>query len=121
MSTFDRESLGLPESDTKAREVAYTSIPRPKNREHYLRGPIPLSWLTQAARLSGRSLHVAVTIWYRAGLEKNATIRLGNAVLAKFSVSPDSKRRALIELEKAGLIRVERGKNKNPVVTILGC
>lgn len=119
MVTFDRVSLGLPENYSQPRTLAYTAIPRPENREHYLRGPIPLKWLQQAARLRGSALQVAVTIWYRAGLEKNGTIRLGNGALATFGVSSDSKRRALITLEEAGLIGVVREANKNPVVTIL--
>lgn len=112
-------TLAIPRKFFPTKPVATAEIPRPQGNEHYLRGPIPLRWLEIAANLPGRSLHVANAIWYRAGLESNGTIRLGNAVLNKFGVKPDAKRRALNALEGAGLIKVQREDNKNPLVTIL--
>lgn len=83
-----------------------------------MKGPIPLEWMMIASGLPGKSLSVGVAIWYRAGLEKCGVIRLGNDVLKKFGVKPDAKRRALTQLEQAGLITVQREGNKNPLVTL---
>ena len=40
-----------------------TRLPRPKAGERFLKGPIPMDWLSAAARLPGKSLHVAIAIW----------------------------------------------------------
>ncbi|MEH6543013.1 MAG: hypothetical protein V7721_03635 [Porticoccaceae bacterium] len=95
-----------------------TAIPRKVNGEPFLRGPIPLTWLSVAAELPGKSLHLSLAIWFRASMTNNATVRLGNSLLAEFSVKPDAKRRALKALEDAGLIEVDRRENRNPVVTL---
>jgi len=118
MGNFDPKSFALPSTRTKPTKV-HTTLPTFRKGEHFLKGPIPLSWLKAAFRLPGKSPHVGIVIWYRAGLEKSGTIRLGNGVLEQFGIKPDAKRRALLHLEKAGLIRVQREPNKNPLVTLL--
>ena len=93
--------------------------PRPGIREHYLRGPIPLEWLCQAASLPGRSLHVGVALWYLAGLTRSRTVPLSNNLGYRFGLDRNSKYRGLDWLEQAGLITVERKLGRAPVVTIL--
>ena len=46
-------------------------------------------------------------------------IKLTNIMAAEVGVSPDAKRRALDELEQAGLVEVERRARKSPLVTLL--
>ena len=101
--------------------MARTPIPGKGPNEQFLRGPIPLHWLTVACSLPGKSLQVSLAIWFKASLTKNGTVLLGNSLLARFGVQPDAKRRALKALEKAGLIKVVRRDNKNPQVTLLPC
>jgi hypothetical protein len=106
---YRREVNGLPKAKP----------PRPGSGEKFLKGPIPWSWITKAASLGGHALHVAVAIWFLAGIKKNGRIALSNSVLEDLRVSRFSGYRALHALESAGLISVGRHTGRNPVVTIL--
>lgn len=77
-------------------------------------------WLSRAAQLPGKALHVGLALWQRAGLEKRGDILLTNALCEAFAVDRFAKQRALAQLEQAGLIQVERTPGKNPRVILLG-
>jgi hypothetical protein len=94
-------------------------LPRPRAGEKFLKGPIPLDWLSTAARLPGKSLHVAIAIWFTASLAKSATVPLSNIAGLPFGLDRNAKYRALQWLEEAGLISVERKLGRAPVVTLL--
>ena len=72
----------------------------------------------QAAILPARALHVALAVWYLAGLEKDWQVKLTWSVLARFGLSAYTGRRGLAALELAGLVTVERRPGCCPVVTI---
>lgn len=93
-------------------------LPRPRAGEKFLKGPIPLDWLSVAAQLPGKSLHVAIAIWLTASLAKSATVPLSNAAALPFGLDRNAKYRALVWLEGAGLISVERKLGRSPVVTV---
>lgn len=96
------------------------SLPRHKQGEKFLRGPIPLSWLTVALRIPGRAGNVALAIWYLCGLNGNTnTIRLTGKTLREFGVKQKSGYRGLIALEAAGLILCVRKRGRCPIVTVL--
>ena len=71
---------------------------------------------------TSRRRHELPQVWvwlvYRAWQDKSSTIVVPNAALAKYGVSREVKRRALAELETAGLITVARRHGKTPIVTI---
>ena len=69
--------------------------------------------------MRGRALHVALALWYLAGLENRNTVKPTWAVWRRFGVSPDASRRGLAALEAAGLVAVERHRGRCPLVTIL--
>ena len=94
-------------------------LPRPRAGEKFLKGPIPLDWLSTAARLPGRSLHVAIAIWFTASLARSATVPLSNVASLTFGLDRNAKYRALQWLEEAGLISVQRKLGRSPVVTLL--
>ena len=105
-------------------EVAFKSKPRPpkpasKTTKRFLKGPIPLNWLAQAARRSGKALHVGIALWFLSGLKRSGTIALSQSILRLFGVGRFSGYRGLAELEKAGLVSVVRHAGRNPIVTIL--
>nr|AHZ45652.1 hypothetical protein [uncultured bacterium] len=88
----------------------------------FLRGPVPLSWLGRAFVLPGKNVVlVALAIWFEAGRrDSRERLKLTSAILGRFGVTDRSaKYRALLALEEAGLIRVERRPRANPLVTIL--
>jgi len=91
-----------------------------KKTKRFLKGPIPLDWLTQAGRQSGKALHVGIALWFLSGLNRSKKrIALSQSTLRIFGVSRHSGYRGLSNLEKAGLISVVRHSGRNPIVTLL--
>jgi hypothetical protein len=86
----------------------------------FLKGPIPLPWLTAASMLPGKApIVVGLALWFEAGRRKSRDVKLTSAILERFGVNRKAKYTALESLEKAGLVRVRREPRRNPVVTIL--
>jgi hypothetical protein len=78
----------------------------------------------EAAMAGFRALHcpqafVWFYIHYRVWAEKNRTVPLASKTLVAAGVNRRVKYRALIRLEQAGLIRVERRGRRSPLVTLL--
>ena len=91
-------------------------------KEDFLRGPVPVPWLKRAFNLpGGRVAAVAMAVWWLAGVKgQRVDLKLTTAVLNRFGVDDrTAKSRALVALEKDGLISVHRRPQKNPLVTIL--
>jgi hypothetical protein len=86
---------------------------------YYLRGPVPLAWLSAAARLPGSALAVGIALWYLAGLRRTRQdLALSSERLQEFGVSRHAKDRALRHLAEAGLVEVARKKGRSPRVTL---
>lgn len=120
MSTPNPQLLSLPKktlhySDKPSR----SKIPRHQSNEKFLKGPIPLNWVSKAVQLSGSAWPVGTAIWYLVGLTQSPTVKLTQATLNLFGISRYSKYRALDELETAGLICVISKRGKNPLITVL--
>ncbi len=113
-TNFEPERLRIETNALKRQEKP----PRPKGGEHFLKGPIPLSWLTAASRLPGRSLNVGIAIWYLAGLTGSRTVLLSNVAASRFTLDRNAKYRGLEWLEKVGLVEVTRMPGRAPVVSI---
>ncbi|MDB3945439.1 hypothetical protein N9444_05970 [Gammaproteobacteria bacterium] len=94
-------------------------LPRHKKGEHFLKGPAPLLWLAQAARCGGKALHVAIILWYRAGLQKSETIKVPGGTAKLFGLDRHAKTRGLKALEQAGLVSITRRQGCSPQVTLL--
>ena len=74
----------------------------------FLRGPIPMAWLNEAARLPGKALNLGIAIWWLAGMAQTKTFKLTGKALDQLGVSRDAAADALKRLEGRGLIRVQR-------------
>lgn len=85
-----------------------TSTSSEPDKSWFLRGPIPGEWLSMAAELPGKALHVGMAIWYLKGLTKRDSVKVTSKTRKKFSLRRDAYLRGLEQLEKAGLVRVER-------------
>ncbi|QDU21264.1 hypothetical protein [Urbifossiella limnaea] len=97
-----------------------TTPPRPRPGVKFLRGPIPMDWLTAAAALPGRALAVGLVVWFLAGCERRRTVAATLSRLAALGAGTRAAaRRGLAALEAAGLVAVERHPGRSPVVTIL--
>jgi len=120
MDTPNPELLALSKSTQKLTfRQAKQKPPQHRSGEKFLKGPIPFNWLCRAAQLSGKSFQVGVVIWFLAGLNKSATVRLGQSVLNEFGVDRHSKSRALAKLMNARLISIQCAAGCAPVITIL--
>jgi hypothetical protein len=86
---------------------------------NFIKGPIDAIWLIQAAKLGVKPLLLGLVLWYLRGLRRADTVLLSNVTCGEWGIEPDAKRRALIKLEKAGLITIERHRKRSPKVTIL--
>jgi len=88
-------------------------------KELFLRGPIPLEWLGKAAALSGKTLNVAIALWWLHGMAKGKPFKLTRMALKYMNVERDAASAGLIRLEHVGLIQVERKPGQRPSILIV--
>ena len=112
-SRFDPKKLKIP--------TAVRHSPRSGDRRSkgFIKGPIPLGWITKAAGMRGKTLHVAIVLWFLAGLKRSRKVALSQSALRLFGVGRQASYRALSRLESAGLVSAARHPGRNPIVTIL--
>ena len=125
-----KEMNNLPDIDSLRSQPGSLPQPparatRPPRRQSgwFIRGPIPGQWIGEAAKLPGKSLHVALAILYLAGMnkDKGQPVALCRRTLALFGVGQRAGREALTRLDAAGLVSVVRRSGYCPRVTVLTC
>jgi hypothetical protein len=114
---LDRLRLFMTVEEPRASRTTSPLLPR--QGEKFLRGPVPILWLGRAASQPGRALHVAVTLWFLAGLAKSRVVRLSVKTLSVFGVDRYAAYRGLRALERAGLVEARRRRGANAIVTLL--
>lgn len=85
----------------------------------FVKGPIPMSWLSSAARLPGKSIHVALALFWLAGMKPQGKVKMTRQAQNLFNVSDDAYRDALPRLKEAGLIKVWRAPGQRAQVEIV--
>ena len=85
----------------------------------FLKGPIPMAWLNEAAKLPGKAINLGLAIWWLDGMAKTKTFKLTGKALDQLDISRDAAADALKRLEGRGLIRVQRAPGQRPTVEIL--
>jgi hypothetical protein len=85
----------------------------------FLRGPVALDWLAQAARLRGRALAVGVLLWFMVGLTKSRSVHVPGCRLADFGLDRFALYRGLAALERAKLVTLRRRRGAHPRVTVV--
>ena len=118
MDPVDLDNFRTKRED-KAKTAKRQRLPRHKAGEHFLKGPIPVSWLSRAGSLSSRAVHVAMVLWYLAGLTGSCTVKPTHATWKLLGLSHDKGLRGLVELDGIGLVAVDRHPGRCPIVTIL--
>jgi len=88
-------------------------------RNLFVKGPIPLDWLTEASLLPGKCLNVAMAIQWLAGMSGARPVKLTKRAEASFNVSSDTSRECLNRLEAAGLIQLNRSPGKRPLIEVV--
>lgn len=92
--------------------------PKRSQQQKFLKGPIPLPWLSKAADLPGKALALGLTLWYLWGLNRGKPFKLTGSALGSFKVGRKAAYKGLELLEQAGLIDVQRRTGARPIVTI---
>jgi hypothetical protein len=121
----DMEQFRYVDSEPLVAQSARSRTPKTSTKtrigEAFIRGPIPLGWLAQAANIPRRNaVLVGLVLFYLAGLKKE---RHGLVLTVKrckpFGLERKSVQRGLADLEKSGLIRVSRAAGQSPRVDII--
>ena len=102
----------------RAEERLSNRLPRHAKGGLFIKGPIPIDWLGKAAALPGKSLNVALAVWFKCAMEGNGAA-ISRKTWKLFGVHRNTGRRVLRQLEAAGLVRVERHTGRSTRVTIL--
>jgi hypothetical protein len=103
----------------RRRELEAAAPVKRKKAEPFVKAP--LWWIAAAAKATrSPTILVLVELLYVSWRAKSPTFPLPNARLKKLGVSREVKRKALLALERAGLVGVARRHGKIPTVTLLG-
>lgn len=84
----------------------------------FLKGPIPLAWLQDAATLPGKALHVGISLWFLSGVTRSRSVQFNQNRQERYGVKRDAARRGLLALERAGLVSVARSRGRCQNVVI---
>ena len=87
-----------------------------KRRRRFI--PVPMAWRERLDGAAGKTYAVALDLLYLGWKGKGAPIKLANGMFRIDGVSRQSKWRALNDLERRGLITVERRPNRSPIVRL---
>jgi hypothetical protein len=104
---FDPVLLSAPPVPTKVR----------KRREQFVK--LPMWWAEELAKepfATGSTFYVAIYLWHLDWKHHGKPFRLPNGMLQYDGISRQSKWRALADLERRGLITVERRPRKSPII-----
>ncbi len=118
LDKFKLSSSHLNERATQQRSCSSTK-PSLLSRG-FIKGPIDLVWYLKVSHLPGKvPLELAMALKFQQGLTKSNPVRLTTKLLDLFGLKKRSVYDALIRLEEANLISVERKKGRCRCVTIL--
>jgi hypothetical protein len=118
MNTPHTPDVYLPVKRLQLDPASNTLVEAPK-RDLFLRGPIPISWLDKAAALPGKTLNIAIALWWLHGMAKGKPLKLTQTALNYFNVKRDAASDGLARLENSKLIQVERHAGRRPTISIL--
>lgn len=88
--------------------------------KYFLSGPIQWDWLRRASKLRGKSFELGIIYWHLSKLNKRETkLKAQEQFLRGFSINRQSYYRALVQLETAGLIRVQKMAGQRALVDLI--
>ena len=117
---LDQQRKMRSQAQNEKRKTAESNpLPKHKQGERFVRGPIPCDWLQRALACGGKSCNLALALWWRAGMQRCNPIRLTRQVARDFNISPRCVRRLLSKFERAGLVQVARKRGRGPQVVLL--
>ena len=75
-------------------------------KKRFVKGPIPLEWITAAAQLPGKAINVGIALWWLAGMSTTGILKLTRQSQLALNISKDAERDGLRRLQQAGLIEL---------------
>lgn len=87
----------------------------------FIKGPIPLDWISRANALPGKAGAVGLALWFLVGVQSSRTVKLTGEVEKIAGCGRKAVYQALGTLETDGLINCARKTGARAVVTILIC
>ena len=119
MELVDFNPARMPDTEPPPLEQATQVVAKGRpTRQGFTMLPDPWRVRLRAARRAA-TWNVAAELLSRSFKEHQQTIRLSNVGLASIGVASRQKWRALAELEKLGLVSIDRRTRKSPYVTLL--
>jgi hypothetical protein len=91
--------------------------------EPFVKGPIPLSWVTKAGALGGKCLHTGMILWHHHGLNRGKPFQISHRRLSEHGVGTElTAKRSLDSLAASGLItvRFKSGQRKEIAINVGG-
>ena len=79
-----------------------------KQRQRFLKGPIPMDQMARISRLPGKAFELWLLIRHRTDLTGKSEVTLPSDLLNGWGISKDAKAAGLRRLAKVGEIQVER-------------
>ena len=116
----DLNRLRIHSQPVNANQEINTRPLQVKIKGEFLKGPIPLSWLSVAAKIRAKSaLALAVAIWFEVGRKKSYKVKLTKSLMARFGIGRKAKYRAIANLEKHKLVSVFKNEGKSVIVQVI--
>jgi hypothetical protein len=115
VKALDLKSLELP-PELVAKGSQASPIKPKKRRQHFVR--VPWMWMEKLIGCRGQTLRVAFVVLYLDWKAKGQPVKLANKLPQMAGVGRRAKWRALADLERLGLISVERRARKSPIVQV---
>lgn len=85
----------------------------------FIKGPIPLGWISRANTLPGKAGAVGVALWFLAGVQGSRVVKLTGEVERIAGCSRKAVYQALRALDAAGLLVAHHRQGARASVTLL--
>lgn len=112
---FDLNKLRLPADQIPQRRAAVPKKIR-KRQQHFVK--VPMSWYDALDGAAAQTYRLALYLLHLHWKDGGRPIKLANGMLELDGISRYSKWRALADLERRGLISVERRRRLAPIVRL---
>ncbi|HLG85505.1 MAG TPA: hypothetical protein VKY22_31270 [Bradyrhizobium sp.] len=100
-------------------ETDWSRRKQTRTQGRFLKGPVPMKYIGQAAKLPGKALGVYIAIHHQAALSRKQWVSLPKGLMSQLGVTRDAKARALQQLEGAALVRVARSRGKPARISLI--
>lgn len=86
--------------------------------EKFIKGPIPLNWISRANALPGKAGAVGLALWFLVGVQGSRTVKLTGEVERIAGCGRKAVYRALAEMALHQLIEINRRSGARPIIRL---